>query len=604
MSKALVCLLLALCCSSSFAGRFHQFPCAQRDRTKPLPSRVLSAQPHERLAAENLPANFDWRNINGTNFVTVNRNQHIPQYCGSCWAFASTSALADRIKIVRNAAFPEIVLAPQVLLACDAQDHACHGGEPSNAYQFIADKGITDETCAPYQAKGQESGLTCSTDAVCKNCEPGGKCWAQETYHQYTISEFGQVSGEDAMMAEIFARGPIACTIAVTDELEAYTGGIFTDKSGRKADDHVVSVAGWGVDGNGDKYWVVRNSWGTYWGESGWLRLAKGIDNLGVESLGCAWAVPKNTWSEHANDVRLKTVAEKTGTIVKPSLSPRAYSGPSACSCRHSKVRFPDGERITDPLPHSYIQAASLPATWDWRDISGVNYATMSRNQHIPQYCGSCWAHGTTSALSDRISIARKAQWPEVNLSPQMILNCAAGGSCSGGNPGAVHSFAHKHGISDETCMNYLAANPKKAECSPIQVCKNCHWSNTPSADTCEAVKTFSMYYVDDYGSVSGADKMKAEIYARGPIACGIHVSNAFEAYTGGVYSEKSLFPMINHEISVVGWGVENGVEYWVGRNSWGTYWGENGFFRIQMHKNNLAIESDCSWGVPRMTKA
>ena len=60
----------------------------------------------------------------------------------------------------------------------------------------------------------------------------------------------------------------------------------------------------------------------------------------------------------------------------------------------------------------------------------------------------------------------------------------------------------------------------------------------------------------------------------------------AFDAYTGGIYSEVKADIELNHEIALVGYGVDadSGVEYWIGRNSWGTYWGEYGFFKIEMH--------------------
>ena len=59
-----------------------------------------------------------------------------------------------------------------------------------------------------------------------------------------------------------------------------------------------------------------------------------------------------------------------------------------------------------------------LPTNFDWGNKDGVNYLTNIRNQHIPTYCGSCWAHAATSALSDRIKIARNAAWPDINISP------------------------------------------------------------------------------------------------------------------------------------------------------------------------------------------
>lgn len=92
---------------------------------------------------------------------------------------------------------------------------------------------------------------------------------------------------------------------------------------------------------------------------------------------------------------------------------------------------------------------------------------------------------------------------------------------------------------------------------------------------------------------------MMQEIYQRGPIACGIAVPPGFLNYTGGIYEDKTGADDIDHEVSVVGWGVENGVKYWLVRNSWGSYWGENGFFRVVRGVNNIAIETDCAWATP-----
>ena len=116
MKTPIILLALVLCTyamfdASAYRTHIHNYNFKPNVKTE-LPQ----------IPESDLPTNFWWGNVNGVNYLTYQRNQHIPIYCGSCWAFASTSALSDRIKIMRKAQWPDVILAPQVLISCELPD--------------------------------------------------------------------------------------------------------------------------------------------------------------------------------------------------------------------------------------------------------------------------------------------------------------------------------------------------------------------------------------------------------------------------------------------------------------------------------------------------
>jgi len=277
-------------------------------------------------------------------------------------------------------------------------------------------------------------------------------------------------------------------------------------------------------------------------------------------------------------------------------------AGPNSDRFERHREALKDKEKYpgccAEPISLSQVKA---PHRFDWCDVDGKSYCAPSWNQHQPKYCGACYVHGTLSALNDRLKIMRKGEGIDTLLARQVILNCGSkhgfGNGCGGGESSDIFEFMRQIGLGEEGCYNYQAEE-QPCPANGNGYCTNCMMFGGDTTDyKCWPVDKYVKYYVKEYGFVTGEEQMKAEIYARGPITCGLVCPDEFTyGYKGGVMNYHGNETDVDHDVEVVGWGEEDGVPYWKVRNSWGTYWGEDGFFRVVRGKNMLRIEESCAW--------
>mmetsp|Transcript_1475 Transcript_1475/g.2526 ORF Transcript_1475/g.2526 Transcript_1475/m.2526 type:complete len:206 (-) Transcript_1475:1687-2304(-) len=155
---------------------------------------------------------------------------------------------------------------------------------------------------------------------TCRTCSTfisnGGECTGLEISPNATVSEYGVIDeytdDVDRVMKikmEVHTRGPVTAYIQ-SHSLDEFMGGrIFDDETSSKDTNHIVSVVGWGVEGDVE-YWILRNSWGVYWGEMGFFRVATGKNILGVESE-VAWATQDHTLCKTHHALRMERYAEE-----------------------------------------------------------------------------------------------------------------------------------------------------------------------------------------------------------------------------------------------------------------------------------------------------
>ncbi|KAK3162782.1 hypothetical protein QOZ80_1BG0093710 [Eleusine coracana subsp. coracana] len=219
-----------------------------------------------------VPEAVDWRQMGA---VTPVKNQG---KCGSCWAFSAVVAM-EGINAIRTGKL--VSLSEQELIDCDRAENGCQGGLMENAFEFVKKHGgVTTESAYPYRA----------ANGTCDNTRSLRAPLVVIDGHQMVPA-----NSEDAL-AQAVANQPVSVAIDASGQaLQFYSEGVFTGDCGTDLD-HGVAVVGYGVnEEDGTPYWIVKNSWGSTWGEGGYIRMQRGVGDGGLCGIAMEASFPVKT---------------------------------------------------------------------------------------------------------------------------------------------------------------------------------------------------------------------------------------------------------------------------------------------------------------------
>ncbi|KUK94827.1 MAG: Peptidase C1A, papain, putative [Methanothrix harundinacea] len=219
-------------------------------------------------------------------------------------------------------------------------------------------------------------------------------------------------------------------------------------------------------------------------------------------------------------------------------------------------------------------KALVLPSSWDWRSASGHDWTTPIKDQG---QCGSCWAFGALGAIESRVKLASDNPGLVPDFSEQYLLSCSPG-DCGGWYIDLTADWILCQGTVDEACFPYSSVD------------------TIPCSDSCFD-RDSRKYKSEGWGWVCGdwnivdVNQIKQEILSGGPVPTFMDVYTDFDAYTGGVYRHTYGSYRGGHCVDIVGWGNDGVDDYWICKNSWGTDWGESGWFKIKMGEVSIGTQ-------------
>ena len=326
------------------------------------------------------PASFDWRS-NGGNFVTPIRDQ---SSCGSCWAFASTAALESATLITNDTPDTDLDLSEQVLVSCGDAGN-CGGGSHNEASDYIRNVGLPLESCYPYTATNGSCGNACPT-------------YQSSTYRIQSWSWVATTAPTVALLKDaLYTYGPLITTMVVYTDFFSYDSGVYVYTWGVEEGEHAVLIVGFNDTG---QYFIVKNSWGTGWGESGYFRIA---------------------YSQLGNSINFGdyTIAYSGGTCIC-SISPTSSSLGASSGSGSINVTCGESCNWTATSNNAWITITS--------GASGTANGTVSYS--VSQNTGTKRRTGTVTVADKTFTVTQEGTAPVVsNRSPGSGMTGVAVGS-------------------------------------------------------------------------------------------------------------------------------------------------------------------------------
>ncbi|XP_012941537.1 cathepsin B [Aplysia californica] len=254
------------------------------------------------------------------------------------------------------------------------------------------------------------------------------------------------------------------------------------------------------------------------------------------------------------------------------------------------------------------VVSNDLPKQFDprqkWPKCGSLNEIRDQAN------CGSCWAFGAVEAMTDRICIHGGGQ---VHISAEDLLACCpiCGMGCNGGYPAVAWMWYKFDGLvtggqynTSQGCQPYTLPHCDHHTKGKYPACSGP--MNTPKCEK-ECIPGYAKTYKADkhkakeHYSVHGVEKIMQELVSNGPVEGAFDVYSDFLSYKSGVYRHTTGSYEGGHAIKILGYGTENGQDYWLVANSWNEDWGDKGFFKIARGKDECGIESHIVTGIPEI---